>query len=133
MMADEAELERLAREVRALDDRGSRDEAIVAWLKDRTATFGESARVLALARDLSTADAHAILHASETWRAVATQFHILKAGAREAAGVYISVNGRTFGLSEVLKLPGGSFRVLALESDDDPAFSGRLVVEPLPQ
>jgi hypothetical protein len=128
-MREVAKLDRLAESVRALDRDGASDEEVAVWLKKRTADFGESARVLRLARGLSARDAHAVLRATELWRATARSYDIVFVPGTEVAATLISVNGRMHGVGDVLLLPGGPCTVLAVGPNERPGLTATLVVE----
>jgi hypothetical protein len=135
-------LDDLVEAVRALDATGASDDEVAAWLKGRTSTFGENGRVLAAARQLSTVDAYAVLHQTETWKAATSRYHLTTPAGD--GGTFASPNGRTFSVGDTLNLAaapeppyksepgrGTVWRVVAIEPADEPGFSGRLVVEPV--
>jgi hypothetical protein len=128
MSDDAAEMQALVAGARSLDDQGTSDEEVATWLKGRTADFGESGKVLAHARGITRGDAFASLRATDTWQRVETRFQIVDSEG-EFRGEYQSVNGRTFSIRDVLKLPGGPCRVLAVDTSDDPRITARLIVE----
>lgn len=127
-MTDESlEFRGLVEGVRTLDSQGKSDEEVATWLKARTADFGGSGKVLAHARGITKAEALDELRATNTWRRVETRFEIVSGG--EFQGEYQSVNGRTFIVGDELKLPGGPWRVLAVDTPNDPRISARLMVK----
>jgi hypothetical protein len=141
-VTDDAELDRMAEDVRDLYERGSSDDEVAAWLKTRTASFGESGKVLARATGVPTVDAYRVLHATETWKSATTRFRIVDPAGRRTE--FNSPDGKTFGVGDAINLPIGSeppyepepgrgtvWRVVAVETEEEPGFNSRLVVEPV--
>jgi hypothetical protein len=140
--ADPERLEHLVNEFRRREANGSSEEELAAWLKDQTVSFGDSGNVLSAARGITTVEAYGALHATDVWRSATTRFHVtLPTGS---ISEFRNPNGRTFSVGDTLNMPnvlesphrsepgrGTVWRVIAVEPDDDPAFTARLVVEPL--
>jgi hypothetical protein len=138
----DAGLAELVEGVKALDRSGASDDAVAAWLERRTSTFGESGQALALARALTTADAYSALRTTPTWNAATTWYHVTTPAG--PSGAFGDPDARTYSVGDTINLPNSSqppytsedgrktvWRVAAVESDDEPGFTARLVVEPV--
>src|SRR4051812_7460039 len=125
---NDANLERLVARVRTLEAEGAADDEIAAWLNDRTVGFGESLSVLALAQGLERRAAADRLRATATWQRTITRFRIVE--PRDVVrGELESINGRTYSVGDVLKLPGGPCRVLSVDPTEDRRLTAQLLIE----
>jgi hypothetical protein len=139
---DQQELESLAEQVRSLGGGEASDDEIAMWLKERTLTFAESAKVLALAEGIETVEAYVRLDATETWQASTACFHTVDPAG--AIAEFRTRSGRTFVVGDTFNMPnapeppykaepgrGTVWRITAVEPDEDANFTARLVVEPI--
>jgi hypothetical protein len=137
---DESDAERLAAEVRVMDSCGATDDEIAAWLKAQTPDFGGSGHVLSVARAISKLDAYLVLNATPTWERVKKRFHLTYPDG--SSGGQFVTHGRTFGVGDRLNIPvrpeppylsgrGTVWKIAAVEDDEDPAFTARLILEPI--
>jgi hypothetical protein len=129
-VSENPSFEELLASVQTLRARDASDDEVAGWLKPRTVDFGESLSVFAAAYALDKRVAMDRLKATATWQRATTRFLILEPSGT-ARGEFHSINGRTYSVGDVLKLPGGACRVLAVDSADDPRFTAQLHVAPV--
>jgi hypothetical protein len=139
---DESDAERLAAEVRVMDSGVATDDEVAAWLKAQTPDFGGSGHVLSVARAISKLDAYVILNATPTWERAKKRFHLTYPDG--SSGGKFLTHGRTFAVGDRLYIPlrpeppylsesgrGTAWKVVAVEDDEDPAFTARVTLEPI--
>lgn len=140
--ADPDRLEGLVSEFRRREEQGCSEDELAVWLKSQTVSFGDSGKVLSVARGIPGLEAYGALHATSVWKNAMTRYRlVLPTGATSSFG---SPNGRTFSVGDTFNLPdapepphkpepgrGTVWRVTAVEVDDDPVFTARLTVEPV--
>src|SRR6266576_5537912 len=98
--ANPERLERLVSELRRRENNGCSDDELAVWLKFQTTSFGDSGKVLSVARGISTADAYGALWATSVWRNAATRLRILFSTG--ATAEFRTPDGRTFAIGETL-------------------------------
>src|SRR5579863_7196145 len=75
--SDPSRLESLVREFRRREEVGVTEDELAVWLKFQTTSFGDSGKVLSVARGISTAEAYGALRATSVWKNATNRFHII--------------------------------------------------------
>jgi hypothetical protein len=86
--ADPARLESLVREFGRREEVGCTDDEIAVWLRFQTSSFGDSGKVLSVARGITTSEAYGAVHATSVWKNAATRFRLMNAAG--FAGEFMS-------------------------------------------